>query len=447
MKQSRAAFWLFMIGLGSQTQIRVVGSIGISEFVMFLVAPFVFLVDHRRLKADGFMPFVWLSILTCFGCLVSGMINHTDLVSLLKGFAAPHAVFAATVVVHWLLRRDFSALKWLILGVFLSNIVCVFIFQQGAYTFREGEFLEGSEATAAVVSNPLFWSSRISAILMLPISMYYLSTPYAYSATLPFVAALIKILFSDSSGRAAALVSCLAGFYIFVAGKSVRRMRQVGRHFLLIVMLLFTLLIIGKQVYVYAASNNYLGEKAREKYFKQTQGSSSTLKIIMGGRLEFFTAIKACIDRPIIGFGPKPIDTKGYYEEMLRKYGNIDDYETYVRSVMGQARLGITEHYIPAHSGLASFWLQYGIVGLVFWLYILAMFLKYFTKYSHGVPQWYGYCVMGISASLWDTFFSPFAGRIPIAVLMNCLLFARAVVQKRIQLPLEMQEEIARKCR
>lgn len=446
MNNSNAKLLLFLIGLGSQTEIQFVGSIGISELILFLTGPFVFFLDYRQLRADGFMPFVWLSILTCVGCVLSSVINHTHWVLLLKGLASPYSVFVATIVFHRLLRKDFSALKWFVFGVFISSIVSIFVFQQATYTVHGGEFLEGSEATNAVVSNPLFWSSRISSLLMLPINMWYVSTPYIYSASMPFVAAVIKILFSASSGRSAALCSFLAGFYIAIAGKSVRRMRRVGRNFLLVLVGLFALLMIGKQVYVYAAKNNYLGEKARDKYYKQTQGSSSILKIIMGGRLEFFTALRACLDRPIVGFGSKPRDTKGYYEEMLRKYGNEADYDFYVRLKMSRAERGIEIHTIPSHSHLASFWLQYGIVGLIFWLYVLGSFLRYFTRYAYGIPQWYGFCVLGITNFIWDIFFSPFGGRISIAVLMSCILFARAVVLGRCQLPWKMQDEIMRKC-
>ena len=446
MYSSRVKLFLFLIGLGSQTQIQFVGSIGISELLLFLIGPFVFFLDYRQLKADGFMPFVWLSILTCVGCLLSGVFNHTHLILLVKGLASPYSVFVVTVVFHRLLRKDFSALKWFILGVFVSSIVSIFVFQQATYAVRGGEFLEGSEATNVIISNPLFWSSRITSLVMLPISMWYVSTPYAYSASMPFVTALVKILFSQASGRSAALCSFLAGFYIAIAGKNVQRMRRVGRNFLLVLVGLVVLLMIGKQVYVYAAKNNYLGEKAQAKYYRQTQGSSSILKIIMGGRLEFFTAIRACMDRPIIGFGAKPLDTKGYYEQMLEKYGTPDDYEMYVKLIQDRAKRGITYHMLPSHSHLASFWLQYGIIGLIFWLYVLWMFLRFFTRYSHGIPQWYGYCVLVISDFLWDIFFSPFSGRISIAVLMSCILFARAVVQGRCQLPWEMQNEIRRKC-
>ena len=88
MHNSRVKLLLFLIGLGSQTQIQVVGSIGISELVMFLIGPFIFFLDYRQLKADGFMPFVWLSIFVCMGCVCSGMINHTNFGKIQKLFIA-----------------------------------------------------------------------------------------------------------------------------------------------------------------------------------------------------------------------------------------------------------------------------------------------------------------------------------------------------------------------
>ena len=54
-------FWLFLIGTFSMTQVRLIGSIGISEVIVFVVAPFVFVSDYRFLKRDGFMPMVNLS--------------------------------------------------------------------------------------------------------------------------------------------------------------------------------------------------------------------------------------------------------------------------------------------------------------------------------------------------------------------------------------------------
>ena len=45
-RSSYASWVLFLIGLFSQTHIQVVGSIGISELIIFLVAPFLYVTHY-----------------------------------------------------------------------------------------------------------------------------------------------------------------------------------------------------------------------------------------------------------------------------------------------------------------------------------------------------------------------------------------------------------------
>ena len=60
-KNNSSSIFLFLIGLFSQTQIHVFGSIGISELPIFVVAPILFVTNVRSLKHDGFFPFLMLS--------------------------------------------------------------------------------------------------------------------------------------------------------------------------------------------------------------------------------------------------------------------------------------------------------------------------------------------------------------------------------------------------
>ena len=66
-----SSVWMFLIGLGSMTQFHFVGSLGVSELPIFLIAPIIFVMDFRLLRGDGFMPFIWLTILCCIGCCIS----------------------------------------------------------------------------------------------------------------------------------------------------------------------------------------------------------------------------------------------------------------------------------------------------------------------------------------------------------------------------------------
>ena len=73
----RQASWLlFLIGLGSLTQIKVGFSIGISEIFVYLAAPFLFIKNVATLKRDGMMTLLLLGMLVNIMNVVSGIANN-----------------------------------------------------------------------------------------------------------------------------------------------------------------------------------------------------------------------------------------------------------------------------------------------------------------------------------------------------------------------------------
>ena len=94
MNSKTASWFLFLLGTFSMTQIRIIGSIGISELVVFVLAPWVFLIDYKVLKYDGFMPAIWLALLMCLGCVVASIANYTPFLLFLKGLATPYTIFS-----------------------------------------------------------------------------------------------------------------------------------------------------------------------------------------------------------------------------------------------------------------------------------------------------------------------------------------------------------------
>ena len=99
---------------------------------------------------------------------------------------------------------------------------------------------------------------------------------------------------------------------------------------------------------------------------------------------------------------------------------------------------------IPAHSHLIAFWLYYGIIGLVFWIYVLYLIVIYFKRYVDVVPQWFGYLAVSVSAFAWNVFFSPYGGRIVTPLMICLILFTRAIAKGRISLPVAMQIEASK---
>ena len=445
MNRRSASWFLFLLGTFSMTQIKVVGSIGISELVILVIAPYVFIQDYRILRHDGFLPIVWLSILTCFGCVVASVVNHTYFYNFLRGFAAPCMVFAILVVGHRLVRQSMDGYKWFCLGMALTWIINIFVFQRGVEAEGWAGGASGMEAVELIVSGPLFWISRLQHLLQVPISGWYLRTPLPYSILAPIFMFFFSAL-TTSSGRSAAVGAFGSVMLVILGGKKRAQMMRLSKNFWVLAISGFVAAQFLAFIYKQAATTGVMGEQARTKYERQVKDESKgLLGILMGGRIEFFYGIYAASKKPIVGYGPWALDIYGYYGEFLAKYGYAEDYESYYKTKEFQRRSGHTYvRHLGAHSHIIGQWLQCGIFGLIFWIYVLCQIVRFFRRDLATVPQWYGMLAVVTPGLLWNIFFSPFSDRVSEVMFMVFILMARAVRLGRVQLPPEMIYEIER---
>ena len=434
MSTKRSSFMLFLIGLFSMTQIHVVGSIGISELVIFAIAPFVFFATYRTLKADGFSAIAWLSLLACLGCFIGSMFAGTPTVIMMKGMASPYAVFGCVVVFHSLLRKNLTGLKWVLLGTALSLIINIFVFQPETNIVRGGMKAEGEAAVELVTSGVLFWSNRVSEFLTLPIKGWFLKIPIWYSLLAPFFVAAFFLLYSGGSGRSAALAMLISVVILLMGRKSRRGMYLLTRRIPMMVIGFIVVIFMFRIGYEFAAPRGLLGVDAQNKYERIANTKKGSAGLLLSGRLETFIGLRACIDKPILGFGAKALDRWGYVESMIKEYGTWEDYEIYRNSL----RTGYLRT-IPAHSHIVSAWLDDGIFGLLLWCYVLYVMYQYFRKNTYVMPQWYGYFALSIPGAVWDIFFSPFGGRVSMSLLITCLLIVSAIKKNRIPMPIDME--------
>ena len=438
----KLTMWWFLWGLGSQFQI--IASLSLTELVVLVVAPFALMRDWRYMKQDGIIRFWFLAFTVVIGCVISCMYNGTPFYAALRGYAATIIILAAIPVVHLMLRSDPDGFKWSVLSGALSTFLCAFFFKQAVEVASATGYADGKVSAAELMEGPIFWIGRLAAFAyILPVG-WYLQTPYLYSVCAPLFMAGFSLL-TTASGRAAAssaigtVVLCLLG------GKTRRSIARVCKNF-------WGLLIIGalglflvNVSYRYVAVHGLLGEAGQEKYEKQTRAGKSVLHLLMGGRSEVFVGLTACLDKPIIGFGPWARDENGYYENYLIKYGDIEDYELYYRTQLDFARMGAGSRIrlIPAHSHIIASWLWYGIMGLFFWLYVIYVLLRYLKQDCAAVPQWYYWIACMMPGTFWNIFFSPMPNRLSIPMIVVACLMARLVRQGRFYLPIEMERKIS----
>lgn len=430
----------FLFGLGSQLQI--IASLSFTELFVLAAMPCVILSELPYMRRNGVMPCFVLSLLMLLGCIVASLVNHTPRVFVLRGMAVCCIVPSVIVVGHWMLRRNMNGFKWMFLGTALSGILCLFVFRRAVDVSMLAGGVEDSQTTALIMSGPLFWITRVSSWLLLPIRGWYLQCPILYSALTPVGLAAFSML-TSVSGRSAALAAMGSTFFVFVGGKKQKSMRKIGKYFWTVALAGIFGGILFKNVYGYSASHGWLGEEARAKYERQTLGGTGIFKLLLGGRMESFGGIFACLDNPIIGFGPWARDFKGYNEEFLRRFGTYEDYESMLQKKRFRASKGGVG-MIAGHSMIMQSWIWYGIGGLLFMLYLPFVALRYIKQDCWAVPQWFFWLAAGIPSLLWNVVFSPLCDRVMIFMTLVAFLLCRAVRKGRQRLPIEMLVEIKR---
>ena len=433
----------FMMGLGMQLQI--VASLSFAELFCFMATPFLFFRELPYMRRNGVATFLYLSFAVVGGCIISSLANHSGGMFVLRGMAVTTLLPCVIVVSHWLLRRYANGFKWMFIGNAISGIICTFWFQKSVEVAGLAGGEGGSDAAGAIMSGPIFWITRLYPVAMAVPQGWYLTCPLIISMLAPVAMAFIA-LFTSISGRSASVSALASAAIVCIGGKKRSRIkRNICDRFWLLLIVAIAGIFVVKGAYSFSAEHGFLGEDAKKKYEVQTKGDKSLKALLMGGRMESFCGLIACVDKPIIGFGPWARDENGYVEEFLSKYANMEDYIGYLRTMEYYAQHGIRpERLIPCHAYITEFWLWYGIFGLIFWLYVIFVLLRYLRQDCWAVPQWYMWLAASIPGYCWGIFFSPWSSRVSGVLFVVACLMVRAVRKGSFLLPEEMIIEMSK---
>ena len=416
-----ASFWLFLIGLGTTTQISVGGYTAISEFFIVALLPITLVRNWRVFAQDRCMTILYLLLLWIGGVCLTDFLVDNYFWAFIRGLIPAVGTFAALITIYPLLKRNPDALKWFLLGLAISGVVSIFVFQPGTTLGSHNVRSGAMSASEARMSYKLFWVNQLNTWLGLPIEGWYMALPNCISVIIGVFLAMFSLV---TGGRSAFLVSFLSTVIIFLCGHSRERMRAIGRHTMFIIVGLALLAPIVKLIYKEAATRGIMGDYEADRYEEQAKGAS-IIETLMRGRGEVFIAVLAALDKPFLGHGSMARDTKGYVLNYVVKYGN--DYET-IKQVMDNERAyGV--RLIPAHSHIICYWMWAGIPGLLPWLYILYLLSKTLFKRVAIYPPYFGYFAFMVPFMWWHIFFSPFGSRITMGFLIAACLVVQTMEQ------------------
>jgi hypothetical protein len=148
-------------------------------------------------------------------------------------------------------------------------------------------------------------------------------------------------------------------------------------------------------IYAHGAESGWFGEAERFKYEFQSSGEAG---IILGGRYDLLGSSVAIIDSPLLGHGSWAKDPM--YRSILNAY----------LVELGYGNLGANDPedgLIPAHSYLFGAWVESGIVGALFWIWVMWLTAGALVRATGREPLVPFFAFMGMLL-LWNALFSPY---------------------------------------
>jgi hypothetical protein len=193
--------------------------------------------------------------------------------------------------------------------------------------------------------------------------------------------------------RSMGLVCVAAAGYTYFRMRLATSGRRVSPVQLFIVVVAISISMIGfGAFYQHAVKSGWLGEAAQGKYADQ-QGEGG---VLLGGRSELLSSGAAIIDSPIIGHGSWAKDPK--YVAIMKDR----------REALGYKRTHeADDDLIPSHSHLFGAWVESGILGAIFWFWVLFYVVKTLLRATGREPLLPVFAFIGFLLC-WDILFSPY---------------------------------------
>jgi len=379
------------VGLGICYSIKLIGDIHINEIILVPSLALLLVVNpsRLRLRKRRIGIILTLMLLWLVGQIVTDIYRSVEPHDWLRG-QANIVIFmldliAITILLKGNGRRQLIFLYGLAVGLTLSVRL-----QPG--------FIEGGREGAIKFA----YSPALFYFVAAATCFFYQRGRYSIVGLIFFADICFNVIFNS---RSLTLVIFVATCLILpVIPENIGRIRILpparsrARVFVIVGITLIAGTIASKTMTTLAASGA-LGDRAQQKNQVQT---STGWGILIGGRPEILVSSQAVIDSPILGHGSWAKDAK--YTRMLA------DIESEYGVKVSSAQESRYDYVIPSHSHIMSAWVEAGILGAVFWIYILVLTVKSILVAARSqLPLKPAYIPL-LVLFVWDDMFSPFGG-------------------------------------
>lgn len=374
---------VFVAPLLQFAEINLVGRLYLSELVFAALLPLLLVRKGRRLAARLPRTLIGLLLVWLLAQIATDLIRGSAFHDYVRGWAMIGLALINLCALYLLLAGKPKRLVLFAAGAALGKIASYFIAPSEYALEYPWKFGYGTGVS---------WLLVLFAVGLAKGRRFGRLWP---SAVLLFVAALNIFMGSRALGGVAFLTAC------YLAAQALRGTRSTATR--LRPRQLFVLgavAVLGAwgvlQLYEHSVEAGWLGEKARQKYEMQASGEYG---LLLGGRSEFLVSSLAVLESPVIGHGSWAKDCRyaSLYVELKREAGYFPGEED-------------EQCLIPAHSHIMGAWVQAGMLGAVFWLWVLTLPVRTLAQLYTARERLTPLVVLLAFGLVWDIFFSPFAG-------------------------------------
>lgn len=377
---------LFLIGLASFYHVNVIGELYPSELVLMALFPIIWMEKRHFLAATPIPTLLLLFGVWLFAQIGTDLIRNTPAIDMARGWAAIIVFFADFAVVYMLVSERPRRVYLLLFGYALGWLIQPII---QPYSFFSGEpwkFGYGYPFTLLVFA----W-----------IGWKYGADIRRMRRYVPFL--FVLGLFSIyMNARSLGGFTVLSAVLIWLRGSRIGerlRWRVSPLRMAAVALVAGAAILALKVFYSHAAEQGWLGEKAKMKYEMQASGK---LGLIIGGRVEVIPAVFAVMDSPLIGHGSWAKDPRYREYLMLLLDFGYELNESQLKAAVEHSDL------IPCHSHILQAWVWAGVLGALFWLFVLRWLLKIAWTSFRWPTALFAPLMFLVMMSAWDVLFSPF---------------------------------------
>jgi hypothetical protein len=375
------------LGLLAPFTLHIVGDLPIAEIFVPILLPVLLITRRRQMARPCIGPLLALLGLWLVGQILTDIYRQTQFLDWVRGDA----------------NIIFFGLDLLVLIGLLGmseTRKCLFIVGQAVGSLLVAKI----EPSKLVADDPWkFGYAPATILLVLVVSCYFFRRNNYFVIVLLIAGISLVNIFMNFRSVVLFLLVTLA-ITVPLVPERVGRLRLMpppgttGRVMAMAAMALAAGALAAGAIKL-ATVSGVLGQDAQEKNEKQSQSVGG---VLLGGRPEILVSSRAIFDSPILGHGSWAKDPK--YEEMLADIQARFGIEYSVESREEQ-----NGGLIPSHSYLLGSWVSAGVLGSVFWFYLLTKLMKSMVSLSLLRPALMPVYVYLLVHQFWDILFSPFA--------------------------------------